>query len=315
MTGSWLGSLDAVGDRDRERRVLDCDERRAGDLGRVVDDVDVDRRARLVPRHAVGRDRLERVVPTSFAALKAKSPRAASATVTLEPGVVGCAPTDHVSGSPSASMALTCTIVDDVLGRRDRLRAAMTGAVVPWSRPTTCTSWVPRLRRVREGHDGRRQRAERRWDRSRRSPAEAADAGSPSGCRWPARSRDCPRPRRSSRRPAAAPPRPSSRSTTPGARGIPQVRDVDAPAGGRGQPRSELVAGVVGIDLLRRPERRAAVHRHRSERAHGISGRSAPGHGHAPSGGHDARRRQPAAADVADDGARAHEARRSAAPQ
>ena len=62
--------------------------------------------------------------------------------LTLEPGVVGWAPVDQVSGSPSASVASTCTIEVTFLWAVT-VWVGITGALVPWSRPTTWTSCVP----------------------------------------------------------------------------------------------------------------------------------------------------------------------------
>ena len=127
----------------------------------------------------------------------------------------------------------------------------MTGAVVPCSRPTTCTSWLPddvsvkattvagsglialAVAMPRRPMPGCRRGADG-LDRHRIAPGL--------GLGRRARQRGRCRGRR--------------RADDAGARGIPQVGDVDAPAGGRGQPRIELVAGVVGIDLLRRARTR-----------------------------------------------------------
>jgi hypothetical protein len=62
--------------------------------------------------------------------LKAKSPRAASATLTVEPGVVGPAPTDHVSGSPSSSLPVTEAVsVPFVVGDAGVSATVVVGAV------------------------------------------------------------------------------------------------------------------------------------------------------------------------------------------
>ena len=81
-------------------------------------------------------------VPSTLAALNAKLPRAASDGVTVDAVAEGCAPVDHVSGSPSSSLPITGTIVVVFLDAVT-VCAATAGGVVPCSRLATCTSWVP----------------------------------------------------------------------------------------------------------------------------------------------------------------------------
>ena len=81
-------------------------------------------------------------VPTWFAALKAKVPRAASATLTFAFTPVGCAPVDQVSGSPSSSLPVTCTNVVMFLDAVT-VWGAITGVVEPCRTPATRTFWSP----------------------------------------------------------------------------------------------------------------------------------------------------------------------------
>ena len=71
---------------------------------------------------------------------------------------------------------------------------------------------------------------------------------------------------------------------------VPEVGGVDAAAGGGSELRGDLVAGAGRVDLLRRPERGAAVGRHRRERPHAAGRGRVPGHRHAPTRRHDAGR-------------------------
>ena len=167
----------------------------------------------------------------------------------------------------------------------------MTGAVVPWSRPTTCTSWLPddvsvkattvagsgligagasRCRGAPSGAPGCRRAVPTACTDHRIAPGLGLVVAPGSGgrCRGRRRGHDA------------------------GARGIPQVGDVDAPAGGRGEPRSELVAGAGRDRSAAAGPNEAPPSVDMAANARTASPAVRPGHGHAPSGGHDARRRQ-----------------------
>ena len=147
--------------------------------------------------------------------------------------VVGCAPTDHVSGSPSGSLAAQ---VDD----RRRVLGAVHGLGADHRRgraveqPDDVHVLVPGSRRVGEGHDGGRQRARPRWTPSRCRAGGRARSGRIARRQAPSASTTtgCAQASVVARRPAAAPPS-RGREHGAGARGIPQVGDVDAAAGGR----------------------------------------------------------------------------------
>ena len=275
------GDRDPRSDRSRSprpgsrRRVLARDERRAGDLGRVVDDVDVDqsraprgraRRRSRPPRTCRCPDVIRRR-EGEVAARGVRGRRRSSR------GFVGCAPV-----RPGERIAV-------VVARRSRARSWSTflEAVTVWRA------------------DHRRGRAVQEPDdvhvlvRPRDVSVNATTVG---GQR--ARRVDTTRSRRRGRARAARPGRDAVADgtrrracTTTGcaqasvvapasggaaeadgrghvpAPGIPEVRDVDAAAGRRRELGRDLVAGARRVDLLRRPERRAAVRRHRGERAHG----------------------------------------------
>ncbi len=97
-------------------------------------------------------------LPTRFAATKAKSPRAASAASTCEPAVVGCVPTDQVSGSPSAIARGQVHDRRGVLGNRDDLGADRRRRRAV-QQPDDVHVLVP-ARCVGEGDDRGRQRAD-----------------------------------------------------------------------------------------------------------------------------------------------------------
>ena len=89
--------------------------------------------------------------------------------------MVGCAPIDHVSGSPSASVASTCTIVESVLGRRDRSARRSPAPSCRAAGRRRARPGFP-ARGVRERDDGRGQRAERV------SPGRDAELRPSGGC-------------------------------------------------------------------------------------------------------------------------------------
>ena len=262
-------------------------------------------------------------VPTTFAARKAKSPRAASAASRSSPASSAAPRPTTSAGRRRHRSPLSWTIVVAFLETVD-VWAPITGGVVPCSSPTTWTSWLP-TRRVGEGDDGRRQRAQPAMA-GRRDAEPAAErrvwSGSALEAVAPVACTTTGCAQASVVAPGSGGPAEAAvASTLPVPGGIPEVGDVDAAARRSAASRGAIwLPGLARIDLLRRPERRAAVGRHRREGAHRLRrpacqatvtrppAATTLGVVGADEAAHERRRRR-----VAEHGARADDARRSPA--